>query len=105
MRLLVLNPNTTASMTRSIEAAARAVAAPGTEIVARTSTMGPASIEGYHDEAFAAPGVVAAVAAFMFAGADPEEVGDVSRIEAGATGEGATDETAADEGAADAAAG
>lgn len=49
--------------------------------------------------------VVAAVAAFMFAGADPEEVGDVSRIEAGATDEGATDETAADAGAADAAAG
>lgn len=34
MRLLVINPNSTVSMTEKIGAAARAAAGPGTEIVA-----------------------------------------------------------------------
>ena len=45
-KILIVNPNTTTSMTETIGAAARAVAAPGTEISAVTSAMGPASIEG-----------------------------------------------------------
>jgi allantoin racemase len=60
-KILIVNPNTTASMTRSIDAAARAVAASGTEIVAVTSPMGPASIEGFYDEAFAVPGLIQAL--------------------------------------------
>src|SRR6202158_583880 len=60
-KILVVNPNTTASMTETIGAAARAVAAPGTEIMAVTSSMGPASIEGFYDEAFAVPGLVQAL--------------------------------------------
>jgi allantoin racemase len=60
-RILIVNPNTTASMTETIAAAARAVAAPGTEIVAVTSAMGPASIEGFYDEAFAVPGLIQAL--------------------------------------------
>jgi allantoin racemase len=48
-------------MTQTIGAAARAVAAPGTEIVAVTSSMGPASIEGFYDEAFAVPGLIQAL--------------------------------------------
>jgi allantoin racemase len=60
-KILVVNPNTTASMTQTIGAAARAVAAPGTEIVAVTSSMGPASIEGFYDEAFAVPGLIQAL--------------------------------------------
>jgi len=67
--ILVVNPNTTASMTLTIAAAARLVAAPGTEIVAATSSMGPASIEGYYDEAFALPGLLREVAAAERAGA------------------------------------
>jgi allantoin racemase len=59
-KILIVNPNTTASMTATIAAAARAVAGPGTEISAVTSSMGPASIEGYYDEAFAVPGLIAA---------------------------------------------
>lgn len=62
MKLLVVNPNTTASMTRDIGAAARAVAAPGTEIVAVNGPDGPASIEGYYDEAFAVPGMLREIA-------------------------------------------
>jgi len=57
MRLLLLNPNTSAAMTDSIAAAAREVAAPGTEIVARQPSFGPASIEGHFDDAFGAAGV------------------------------------------------
>ena len=58
MRILVVNPNTTRSMTAKIGAAARAVAGPGTEIVAVSPAAGPASIEGYYDEAFAVPGLI-----------------------------------------------
>jgi allantoin racemase len=60
-KILIVNPNTTASMTQTIAAAARAVAAPGTEISAVTSSMGPASIEGFYDEAFAVPGLIQAL--------------------------------------------
>ena len=63
MRLLVVNPNTTASMTARIGAAARSAAAPGTEIEAVNPAMGPVSIEGYYDEAFALPGLLTEIAA------------------------------------------
>jgi allantoin racemase len=52
MRILVINPNTTASMTKVIGEAARAAASPGVEILAVNPTDGPPSIEGYYDEAF-----------------------------------------------------
>ena len=58
MRILVLNPNTTASMTEKAAAAARAVAGPGTEIIARNSDRGPASIEGAYDGAMSLPGLL-----------------------------------------------
>lgn len=61
MKILVVNPNTTAAMTEKIAQAARQAAAPGTEIVAVTSVMGPVSIEGFYDEAFAVPGVIRAL--------------------------------------------
>jgi allantoin racemase len=70
MKILVANPNTTASMTETIAAAAARVAAPGTEIVAAASGMGPASIEGYYDEAFAVPGLLAEIAKAEAAGVD-----------------------------------
>jgi allantoin racemase len=62
MRLLVVNPNTTASMTEKIGVAARRAASPGTEIVAVNPSRGPASIEGYYDEALALAGLVEVVA-------------------------------------------
>ncbi len=62
MRLLVVNPNTTASMTATIASAARLVAAPGTVIDARTSMAGPVSIEGYYDEAMSLPGLLHEIA-------------------------------------------
>ena len=68
-QLLVVNPNTTASMTETIAAAARQAAGHATEIRAVTSTMGPVSIEGFYDEAFAVPGLLAQIAAGEKAGA------------------------------------
>jgi len=58
MRIHICNPNTTASMTTKIAAAARAIASTGVEIIATQPEMGPASIEGYYDEAFAVPGLL-----------------------------------------------
>eukprot|EP01037_Dinobryon_pediforme_P027316 gene27316-30165_t len=58
MLIHVVNPNTTASMTAKIAAAAREVARPGTDILATQPEMGPVSIEGYYDEAFAIPGML-----------------------------------------------
>jgi allantoin racemase len=57
MKILVINPNTSHSMTAGIAAAARAAAAAGTEILAVQPSFGPVSIEGHFDEAFAAAGV------------------------------------------------
>ncbi|MFK8253373.1 aspartate/glutamate racemase family protein [Ancylobacter terrae] len=70
MRLHIVNPNTTRSMTDKVAAAARAVARPDTTIIAATSQMGPASIEGYYDGALALPGLLAAIASAEAEGAD-----------------------------------
>jgi allantoin racemase len=58
MRIRLINPNTTASMTETIGRAAREAAAAGTEIDAVTSPTGPVSIEGYYDEALSLPGLL-----------------------------------------------
>lgn len=70
MKILVVNPNTTASMTEKIAAAARAAAAPGTEIIAVNPGAGPASIEGYYDEALSVPGLLEEIAKGEDAGVD-----------------------------------
>jgi allantoin racemase len=70
VRILVVNPNTTASMTEKIAMSARSAAAPGTTIQAVTSPMGPESIEGYYDEAFAVPGLLQTLIAGERDGAD-----------------------------------
>jgi allantoin racemase len=57
MRLLVVNPNTSAAMTAGIGQAARAAAAPGTQVLAVQPSFGPLSIEGHFDETIAAAGV------------------------------------------------
>ena len=61
MRILVVNPNTTASMTEKIGVAAQAVAAKGTEIIAVNPADGPVSIEGYYDEVYSVPGLLAEI--------------------------------------------
>ena len=61
MKLLVVNPNTTASMTAKIGVAARAVARPETELIVTNSADGPASIQGFLDVATCIPGLLAEV--------------------------------------------
>jgi len=61
MRLHVVNPNTTEAMTAKIATAARAVALLDTVIDARQPEMGPVSIEGFYDEAFAVPGMLGCI--------------------------------------------
>lgn len=58
MKIKVINPNTTASMTQKIAEAAIAVASPGTEIIACNPGMGPVSIEGHYDEALSVVGIL-----------------------------------------------
>lgn len=75
MRIALINPNTTASMTRKMAAAASAVAASSTEIEAITAAMGPASIEGYYDEALAVPGLLVELRKAEATGADAAIIG------------------------------
>ncbi len=58
MKIKVINPNTTISMTEKIGAIARSVANFETEIIACSPEMGPVSIEGHYDEAFSVVGII-----------------------------------------------
>ena len=62
MRILIVNPNTTVAMTEKIGRAGRAAAALGTELIVVNPADGPVSIEGYYDEAFSVPGLLAEIA-------------------------------------------
>lgn len=66
----VINPNTSVGMTETIGAAARAVAAPGTDILAVNPGSGVPSIEGHFDEVIAALGVLEQVKAGRQQGVD-----------------------------------
>lgn len=71
MKIALINPNTTASMTGLIGRAGRAVAEPGTTVLASNPPDGPVSIEGYYDEAFSVPGLLNEIARL-----DREHAGD-----------------------------
>ena len=58
MRLLVINPNATASMTEKIAIAARAAVPAGVEVTALTNHAGPASIQGPADGLAATAGLL-----------------------------------------------
>ena len=58
MELLVVNPNSTASMTETIGLSAQRVARSDTKIVAVGSAAGPPSIQGYYDGAVCLPGLL-----------------------------------------------
>ena len=55
IKILIINPNTTATMTAEIEAVAKAYARPDTQITAVNPTEGPASIQGPEDGAACLP--------------------------------------------------
>lgn len=58
MRIVVMNPNTTASMTASIRSIAERSAGPGTEIFATEPLWGPESIEGHFEGYLSAAAVL-----------------------------------------------
>lgn len=58
MRIRLINPNSTASMTAHVERVARAVSAPGTIVEAFNPLETPASIEGHADEAMSVPAML-----------------------------------------------
>lgn len=64
IRILVVNVNTTKSMTESIVESARSVAGPDTEIIGLTPRFGADSCEGNFDSYLAAVGVMDAVSTY-----------------------------------------
>ena len=58
MKIAVINPNSTASMTEKIRAAAQQAAFDGTQIMAGNPNDSPPSIEGHYDEATSTPGLL-----------------------------------------------
>lgn len=58
MKILFINPNTSDLFTQRIEKIAKQYAHSGTEIIARTATSGPASIESIYDEALSCQGTL-----------------------------------------------
>lgn len=64
MRILVVNVNTTTSITESIGEQAASVAAPGTEIVPLTPAFGAESVEGNYESYLAAIAVMETVRAY-----------------------------------------
>lgn len=65
MRILIINPNTTASMTATIGTAAAKVASAGTTILSVNPDNGPASIQGPEDGEAALPGLFAVFDTYM----------------------------------------
>jgi dihydroorotase-like cyclic amidohydrolase len=68
MRILVLNPNTSESMTAEIVAAAATVAAEGTEIVARNPRFGATAIDSAAESYLSAVGTMDLVATMLAMG-------------------------------------
>ena len=58
MRILLVNPNSTASMTEKVARTARKIARADTEIIATNPTDSPPSIQGFHDVAMCLPGLL-----------------------------------------------
>ncbi len=68
MRILVLNPNTSVTMTAEIAAAARAAAAPDTEIDTAQPSFGAVAIDSAAESYLSAVGVMDAIATRLAAG-------------------------------------
>jgi allantoin racemase len=69
-RIMVINPNTTASMTVTVTEAASTVVRPGTALIPSTATSGPATVESNLEEALGAVAVADQVQAGEAAGID-----------------------------------
>ena len=62
MRIRIINPNTSAEMTRAIGAAGRSVARPGTAITTVSPAYGPASVESCYGDYLSIPGLLEEIA-------------------------------------------
>ncbi len=62
MRILVINPNSTATMTDKIADAARRAVPAGVTVIAQTNDAGPPSIQGPADGELATPGLLGLIA-------------------------------------------
>ena len=69
-KILIINPNTTSSMTATVVKGARAVAAPNTRLIGATAARGVDSVESHVDEVWGALGVLEQVRAGELAGVD-----------------------------------
>jgi allantoin racemase len=58
MRILLINPNTSASFTEKVGRIAARYAAPGTQVSALNPASGPRSIESIYDELLSSPGTL-----------------------------------------------
>ncbi|MDI9336686.1 MAG: aspartate/glutamate racemase family protein [Gammaproteobacteria bacterium] len=58
MKIKIINPNTTWSMTHKIGEAAQSLQLPNVDILAVSPDFGPASIEGFYDESMACLGLL-----------------------------------------------
>ena len=70
MKIKLINPNTTLSMTESIENCAKKYASEGTTVYAVSPNIGVNSIECYVDEYLAVPGVLQEIVKGEEEGAD-----------------------------------
>lgn len=61
MKIKIINPNTSWSMTKEVEEIAKAYAAQGTEVYAVSPPTGPACVESLYDEVLSVPGVISEI--------------------------------------------
>ncbi|MBM4456357.1 MAG: hypothetical protein FJ011_01120 [Chloroflexi bacterium] len=61
MKILVLNPNTSAAVTEKVADSVRRIARPETQVTITQIAHGPETLESYYDESLAAPHILAAV--------------------------------------------
>lgn len=60
-KIAVINPNLSEGFTRKVGDQARSIVGANTDIIALNPQFGPASIEGYYDEAFASVGLLSVI--------------------------------------------
>lgn len=70
MKIKIINPNTTASMTKKIGIAAQAVASATTQVITCNPVSGTVSIEGHYDEALSVVGILEEIRLGEAAGID-----------------------------------
>ena len=58
MRILIINPNTSVEMSKTIDSAAKKYASPGTEITSVNPQDGPEFLANAYDEALQVPKVM-----------------------------------------------